>query len=174
MGAFDERHPWQHAVDRAKAIQDAADHGCFHTSDVLSPDAMRRAREIALAAPPLSSEQIEKLRPLLRPSPQFVAERDRRLSPRDAATAIGYDRQTVVALIEAGELIAERGPRRGWVVPNWSVSAYVKATEKTFCVDCHGSVDGKLDSRWLKPKPVKRRRRARTSTSSEVALPGPP
>jgi len=148
---------WRRALDRLKAIDESADHRCFHTSDVLPPDALKRAHEIACSAPPLSSEQVEALRPLFRQSPEQVAERDRLLPLEEAAEALGHDRPTVSALIQAGELIAEWGPGNTWVVPNWAVRAYRSATNTTFCIDCHGFVDGKLTSRWLTPR---RRRHA--------------
>jgi excisionase family DNA binding protein len=54
-----------------------------------------------------------------------VADEDERVSPREAADRLGFSRQHVVRLIEAGELDADRLPGSNyWQIPLTSITGF--------------------------------------------------
>lgn len=117
---------------------------------------MQWVQENVAAAPPLTDEQKAALHSLLGPvTSKHWEEKLEVLTFAQVAEQIGVSVKTVKLLIEAGELaISERGRKQ--VVHRWAVDAYLYATNTTFCVACRGWVTGKLESKWLTPRPTRK------------------
>ena len=85
------------------------------------------------SAEDVSESLLETIRGFLRAGKSIavtVVEEDAALSPQQAGRLLGFSRQHVVRLIEAGELEAERLPNsRYWKVPRRAIEEFGRKRE---------------------------------------------